>query len=319
MTETAIHPTLPTADASIVTLPGRSLCYVLITPARNEEAFIEGTIRSVIAQTHLPERWIIVSDGSTDRTDEIVNKYVGDHPWIELLRMPERKDRSFGGKVHCFDAAYERVKHTEFDIVGNLDADITFDAEYFEFLLGKFDANSQLGVAGTPFVEVEDEVSYDFRFTAIEHVSGACQMFRRKCYEQIGGYVPVKAGGIDWIAVTSARMHGWKTRTFVEKVCHHHRTMGTASASKLMANFKLGRQDYYLGGHPLWQLFRGLYQMVRKPYLVGGALLLAGYGWSWATRVERPVSAQLVKFHRAEQMRRLRSRLFGGSAQAQQN
>ena len=279
------------------------LNYVLITPARNEEAFIEQTIQSVISQSVLPRKWVIVSDGSTDRTDEIVKKYLAEHSWMELVRMPERKDRHFGGKVRCFNAGYERVREESFDVIGNLDADITFDKDYLEFLLAKFAADSRLGVAGTPFVE--GTTSYDFRFTAVEHVSGACQLFRRECFEQIGGYVQVKGGGIDWIAVTSARMKGWKTRTFVEQVCHHHRAMGTASVGKLRANFLLGRQDYYLGGHPLWQLFRGCYQMVRTPYVLGGLLLLAGYGWAWITRVPRPVTRELIRFHQHEQMQRL--------------
>jgi hypothetical protein len=162
----------------------------------------------------------------------------------------------------------------------------------------------KLGVAGTPFVE--DTASYDFRFTAVEHVSGACQLFRKACFEQIGGYVEVKGGGIDWIAVTTARMKGWETRTFVEKVSHHHRLMGTASTGKLRAALSLGRQDYYLGGHPFWQLFRACYQMGRKPYFISGLLLLAGYLWAWMRGVRRPVSEELIRFHQQEQMGRLR-------------
>jgi biofilm PGA synthesis N-glycosyltransferase PgaC len=281
----------------------QALTYALITPARNEESFIEQTIRSMISQTVLPRKWVIVSDGSTDRTDEIVKKYLADHPWMELIRMPEHRDRHFGAKVQCFNAGYERLRNENLDIVGNLDADITFDKDYFDFLLSKFASDPTLGVAGTPFVE--GTTSYDFRFTAVEHVSGACQLFRHECFAQIGGYVPVKGGGIDWIAVTTARMKGWKTRTFVEKVCHHHRPMGTASAGKLRADIRLGQQDYYLGGHPLWQLFRACYQMGRKPYLLGGLLLLVGYWWACITRVQRPVSRELIRFHQHEQMKRL--------------
>jgi poly-beta-1,6-N-acetyl-D-glucosamine synthase len=125
--------------------------------------------------------------------------------------------------------------------------------------------------------------------------------------------VQVKGGGIDWIAVTTARMKGWKTRTFVERVCHHHRPMGTAEVGPLQANFKLGGQDYYLGGHPLWQLFRACYQVARKPYLVGGVSLLAGYLWSWVKGIERPVSQELIQFHRLEQMRRLKQSVLGFS------
>ena len=282
--------------------------FVLITPARNEEGFIEQTIQSVLTQTVLPRKWVIVSDGSTDRTDEIVKKYMADHSWIELVRMPERRDRHFAAKVQCFNAGYDKVRGADFAIIGNLDADITFGTDYFEYLLGKFAGDSKLGVAGTPFVE--GTTSYDFRFTTVEHVSGACQLFRRACFEQIGGYVQVKGGGIDWIAVTTARMKGWKTRTFVERVCHHHRSMGTASVGKLRANFLLGKQDYYLGGHPIWQLFRSCYQTTRKPYLLGGLWLLAGYVLAAITRARRPVSIELIRFHQHEQMQRLRQSLF---------
>ncbi len=177
------------------------MSYVLITPARNEAAFIEGTIKSVIAQTILPLKWVIVSDGSTDGTDEIVRKYIPDNPWIELIRMPESRDRTFAAKVACVNAGYERVKEIPYDIIGMLDADITFGPDYFEYLLSQFKDNPKLGVAGTPFVE--DGVQYDYKFSNIEHVSGACQLFRRECYEDIGGYIPIKGGGIDVVAVTN--------------------------------------------------------------------------------------------------------------------
>src|SRR5271154_5339692 len=108
------------------------LKYVLITPARNEAAFIETTIQSVVAQTLLPLRWIIVSDGSTDGTDDIVKKYAAENPWMELVRMPERQERHFAGKVHAFNAGYARVKDLGYDVIGNLDGDTSFDGDYFE-------------------------------------------------------------------------------------------------------------------------------------------------------------------------------------------
>jgi len=126
---------------------------ILITPARNEADLIENTIKSVVSQTVTPSKWIIVSDGSTDGTDEIVQSYARQHPWIELLRLPERVDRQFAAKARAFNAGYERVKELEYEVIGNLDADITFDPGYLEFLLEKFVSNSKLGVTGTPFVE----------------------------------------------------------------------------------------------------------------------------------------------------------------------
>jgi len=285
------------------------LQYVLITAARNEEALLENTVRSVVAQTRKPLKWMIVSDGSTDRTDDIVKSYAGQHDWIELVRMPEHRDRQFAAKAHCFNAGYERVKDLKFELVGNLDADITFDPDYYEFLLRKFAQMRDLGVAGTPFVEDFDQPenhSYAHASANLEHVSGACQMFRRACFDAVGGYVPIKGGGIDWLAVTTARMRGWKTRTFLEKICFHHRKMGTAGRGRLIARFRHGQEDYYVGGHPLWQVLRGIFQMREKPYVFGGLLLLAGYAWALVTRMQRPIPPELIAFHRAEQMARLR-------------
>src|SRR5213594_984861 len=145
--------------------------YVLSTPARNEVAYIEKTIRSVVAQTLLPLRWVIVSDGSTDGTDEVVKKYAARHDWIELIRRPERAERHFAGKVDAFNAGYARVKDLPYDIIGNLDGDVSFDTEYLAFLLSKFSENPRLGVAGTPFLE--EEVTCDYSFS-VEDVQGAC-------------------------------------------------------------------------------------------------------------------------------------------------
>ena len=285
-----------------------TLSFVMITPARNEEATIEKTARSVTTQTTLPSRWVVVSDGSTDRTDSIVLQYCGRYPWMVLIRLPEHENRNFAAKVHAFNAGLEALVGVSYDIVGSLDADVSFGEDYFEFLMARFKDDPSLGVAGTPFVE--DGTTYDYRFTSIEHVSGACQLFRRECFEQIGGYVPIRGGGIDWTAVTTARMKGWRTRTFPERVCYHHRKMGTAGANTLGAWFQHGKKDYFLGGHPVWQVFRAAYQMKRRPFLIGGVLLLLGYVWAWITGSERPISRSLMAFHRHEQMARLKGFLF---------
>src|SRR5580700_10034927 len=201
--------------------------YVIVTPASNEAQYIELTIKSVIAQTVRPLKWVIVSDGSTDGTDEIVSKYATEYPWIELLRMPERRERHFAGKVLAFNAGQARVRDLPYEVIGSLDGDISFEPDYFSFLLGKLAEDPGLGLVGTPFREGSNP-TYDYRFVSIEHVSGACQVFRRECFEQIGGYVPIKGGCIDNVAVITARMWGLKTRTFTEKVCEHHRPLGTA-------------------------------------------------------------------------------------------
>jgi glycosyltransferase involved in cell wall biosynthesis len=293
--------------------------YVLVTPARNEAQFIELTLQSVVAQTVRPARWIVVSDGSTDGTDDVVRRYAAVHSWIELLRMPERRERHFAGKVHAFNAGYARINElTDYEVIGSLDGDISFDEEYFSFLLQKLTEDGSLGLVGTPFKDSSNPI-YNYRFVNIEHVSGACQLFRRKCFEEIGGYVPVRGGCIDHIAVLTARMKGWRTRTFPEKVCMHHRTMGTAQDSVLSARFKNGGKDYAIGNHPLWELFRTGYQMTKRPFVIGGLMVGLGYAWSLIRRVQRPVSRELVVFQRREQLHRLKRFLRGNRAPRQRD
>lgn len=283
--------------------------YVLVTSARNEAKFIEDTIRSVVTQTSLPERWVIVDDGSTDRTAEIVESYLGRCPWIELVRMPSRSDRSFTGKALAVNVALERLDSVQFDVVGNLDADVSFEPDYMAFLMDKFAADAELGVAGTPFTETGYDSGKD-SFEGENYVAGPCQLFRRSCFREIGGYVQSRSGGVDWIAVMQARMHGWKVRSFAEKRFHHHRPMGTAERGKLSALFAYGQKDYYLGGSPIWQLFRVAYRVTKRPYVTGGLALLFGYSWAALKRTKRPVSDELVRFHRRNQMQKLRAILW---------
>jgi len=283
------------------------LKYVLITPARNEEAFIERTLQSVTAQTVLPERWVLVDDGSTDRTGEIMETYASRFPWMDLIRNPQRKDRNFAAKANAVNAALERMKSLDFEVVGNLDADVSFPPDYMEFLLQKFAEDPELGVAGTPFTQDHDYDSTRDSFEGENYVAGPCQLFRARCFRDIGGYLPNRAGGVDWIAVMMARMKGWRVRSFPEKRFHHHRSMGTAERSELSALFSYGEKDYYLGGSPLWQLFRVVYRMAKKPVITGGAALLLGYSWAALRRVKRPVTPELIRFHRREQMRKLRA------------
>src|SRR5258708_3941254 len=199
----------------------KSLQYVLITPSRNEARLIENTLKSVVAQTVLPLKWVVVNDGSTDATAEIVRTYAEHYPWIELVNRPVRKERHFAAKVEAFNSGMERVKQLPYDIIGNLDADVSLDPDHFEFLLSKFSQDSRLGVAGTVFTEPDGYNSATDSFEGQTYVSGQCQIFRRQCFEEIGGYVRSKAGGIDWMAVTTALMVRWDTRSFLEKPFHH--------------------------------------------------------------------------------------------------
>ena len=295
----------PRSEGGVSGLPS----YVLVTPARNEAALIELTIRAVTSQTVRPLRWVIVSDGSTDGTDGIVSLHAAVHDWIELVRMPLRAERHFGGKALAIRAGLERVNDLHYDVVACLDADITFASDYFEYLLTKLAQDHGLGIVGTPYKDTTSEM-YDYRLVSIEHVSGACQVFRRRCYEEIGGYVVAKGGAIDTIAALTARMKGWKTRTFTDKICLHHRVIGSAQHGPIASRFALGKRDYAIGNHPLWEALRGVYQMTRKPLVVRGLALMAGYLSAAVRRAERPVSAELRAFRRKEQMEQLGRLVF---------
>ena len=279
--------------------------YVLITPARNEEAFIKGTLDSVVQQTHRPVKWVIVDDGSTDRTPDIVQTYADRYPWIELIRRSPRRDRNFAGKVYAFNEGLARVRNLQPGLIGNLDADVSFGPDHFAFLTSKFIEDQKLGVAGTAYFQGDWDSTRD-SFEGQSSVHGACQLFRYQCFLDIGGYQPNPAGGVDWIAVTTARMKGWRTRNYPDRYFHHHRIMGTAHRSALGAAFDYGKKDHFLGGSPLWEIFRVFYRMTQKPILLGGLALGCGYCSATIRRTKRAVSPELMRFHRREQMKKLR-------------
>jgi glycosyltransferase involved in cell wall biosynthesis len=280
------------------------LKYVVITPARNEADFIELTLKSVVSQTVRPERWVIVNDGSTDNTAEIVARYAAVNTWIEVVQLPGARERNFAGKAYAVSAGRARLGTVQYDVIGNLDADVSFESDYFEFLMARFAESPKLGCAGTAFRE--KGMSYNYEFVGTEHVSGMCQVFRRECFEEIGGYAAIKSGGIDLIAVLSARAKGWETRTFPERTFEHHRIQGGALHAGLRERVYTGRKDYLLGNHPLWECSRSFYQMRRKPYVVGGLLILGSYMWNWIRGVERTIPKELMLLRRDDQMKRLK-------------
>lgn len=286
----------------------RNCRYVLITPARNEERYIEQTIRSTITQTISPARWIIVSDGSTDHTENIVKEYLKYFDFIRLVSRKTGQNRDFSSKVHAFNAGYAQLQDVSYDFIGNLDADVSFSATYYESIINKFNQCNNLGIAGG--------VRYDkFKNTFIKcsisrnSVGGPIQLFRRECFEEIGGYKPIKIGGEDALVEITARMLGWRVESFPEIKLYHHRATGTADQGVTTAAFKLGVRDYCLGYHPVFELAKWLARLVRKPYGLTGFYSICGYFWASASGYEREVSENVLKFLRLEQIDRLRSAL----------
>ncbi|MBN1866725.1 glycosyltransferase [Candidatus Sumerlaeota bacterium] len=288
------------------------LSYAAITAARNEEACIERTIRSMLAQTARPVKWTIVSDGSTDRTDEIVETYARSNDWIELVRRAGKRAAGFSAKVNCLLVGLERLRDVECDVVCNLDADVEFKPDVYEILLSRLADDPRLGIVG-PLMREEGYDPVQESLFSEEDPFGAFMIFRRACFEEIGGYRPLPSGGEDWLAVRMARFKGWRTRIYDDVFFDHLRPMGSGEGSVLATRFKYGCRDYVFGNHPLWELGRTIFQMKRRPYAIGGVLLFAGYAWSWIRRVPRPVPAEIVRLHRKEEMARIRG-FFRGLA-----
>lgn len=278
--------------------------YVLITPARNEEAYIEKTVQSVISQTILPEKWVIVSDGSTDCTDEIVKRYGASHDFIELLRRETDEERNFGSKVYAIQAGLERLNGVEYGFIGNLDADISFESSYYEDVLKEFQANPKLGIGGGILFDLGEKWVRLYSSTSWS-VCGAIQMFRRQCYEDIGGYLPLQRGGVDAVAEVMARMQEWEVRTFPDIKVLHHRPTGSSYGNILYNRFHTGIKEYSYGNQPLFEIAKCISRIRERPYFFGSLFRLSGYCWAFLRRVQREVPADVVDFMKNEQMQRL--------------
>ena len=280
--------------------------YVLITAAKNEESYIEKTIQSVLNQTIKPERWIIVSDGSTDRTNNIVEQFKNKHKFIDLIALPPKKERNFSSKVNALNQALKKFEGMEFDFIGNLDADVTLDKSYYEDVFRTFQANPKLGIAGGIILDCVDDKVYPQNIS-LNSVAGAIQVFRKQCFENIGYYIPFKYGGEDAYMEIMARMMDWDVQTLTELKVLHHRPTGTGTGSLLKANFRSGKMFYTLGYLPLFLLVRCFYRIFDKPVLIGSILNLLGYFSAFIKKEKCPSGDTFIKFVRSEQRERLRS------------
>jgi len=298
-----------------MTRPSTEPRYALVTAAYNEKEHIEKTLESVGNQTILPRKWVIVSDGSTDGTDDIVREYAKGRPFIELVRREKGRGYDFASKVHAFQLGVGRVVDMSVDFVGNLDADVSFEPSYFAELLRKFECDPDLGVAGGAIHEWDGE-QYRPRPSNREHaVAGAVQMFRRPCFEDVGGLLPLKNGGEDWCAQVMARMNGWSVQTFPELEIRHHRPTGT-TAGIIRYRFRQGLMDYSLGSGLLFEGFRICRRLFEYPALAGAMARLCGYVWAYLGQRERPVPAAVVAYLHHEESRRLwrlKKIIFDGS------
>jgi len=280
--------------------------YVLMTAAHNEEAFIEGTIQSVLSQSLRPRKWVIVSDNSTDRTNEIVGSYAVQYDFIQFLPVTRAPGRSFGAKVIALHKGAELLEGVKYDFIGNLDADLSLETSYFEQLLEQFYRSPRLGLAGGFVYEDSGHGYQSRRVNDVRNVAHAGQLVRRECYEAIGGYAVLKYGGEDWYAQTNARMTGWQVEAFPQLKLFHHRHTGTSGGAVKNA-FRLGRLDYSFGSDPAFEVLKCLHRVLDRPYFLITIGRLAGFAWSYLSAEPREVPNDFSSFLRREQRQRLSS------------
>jgi glycosyltransferase involved in cell wall biosynthesis len=278
--------------------------YALITAVRDEASHIERTIQAVLEQTVRPVRWAIASDGSSDGTDEIVASYGKRYPFIVFVRVDGDDERNFGSKVRALHVAESALGGIQYDCIANLDGDITFSPTYFATLLDRLRNDPRLGIVGGWIHE-----DYGLGFVPRKQnlrtmVPHAVQCVRRICYEDVGGYAPLRYGGEDTCAVVEAQMRGWRVQAFDDLPVQHHRR--TASAGSVLRNrFRQGRADHALGYAPWFEVLKCTRRLLDPPIAIGSALWLSGFLWSYVTVEPRPVSPQFVAFLRSQQRARL--------------
>jgi len=285
--------------------------YALITPAYNEAGYIAKTIESVLAQSVRPLKWVIVDDGSTDDTASIIKGYAEKLAFIEYCKRERRAGEAYyASNVYAILEGYQRLRNLDFDYLAVLDSDIVLCPDYYKEIFKRFDANLELGIATGTYIEQVDgrwlEAFIDRRSTP-----KSLQVFRRACYEQIGGYIPCANGGEDTCTEIMARMHGWQTWSFPEIRVIHQRPVGTGNGRKfLCGRFRQGLSDYCLATHPLFMTVKCLRRCVReRPYATAGLARLSGFVYGYLARTPRSIPRDVGRYVRKEQMRRLLARI----------
>ena len=284
----------------------KSLSYALVTAAYNEASLIEKCILSIVSQSVRPKTWIIVSDGSTDGTDDIVKRYASDYEFIQLHRISEDHPRNFAAQVNAINRGLLLLENTDYDLVGNMDADITLEPDYFAKLSEKFESDPTLGLGGGAICERSGKGSFtERRGNSVFSVAHACQLFRRECFKAIGGaYPPLPYGGPDTYAEIVARMKYWRVASFADLKVFHHRRTGSVGGV-LRGWFRQGKMDYSLGTLPSFEIFKLARRTLVKPYLVGSIARLAGFVDSYWRGEKRAVPEDVVVYFRREQRQRL--------------
>jgi poly-beta-1,6-N-acetyl-D-glucosamine synthase len=275
--------------------------YAVVTPARNEELNLGRLGAALESQTVPPAEWLVVDDASTDGTPALVATLAERHEWIRLLTRPaaDPHERLADGRRMARDLdgflVGVRSLTDSVDVVVKVDADIDFDANYFEELIGRFDDDPMLGIASGTCYELEDG-EWIRRTKADTSVWGATRAYRMSCIPDLEALEPCM--GWDGLDEISVQLRGMRTQTFVDLPFRHHRPEGGRETSSLHQGDALGRAAWYMGYRPTYLTMRALYRARREPAALG---MLWGYFGAAGRRAPRCPDERLVRELRRRQ------------------
>lgn len=276
----------------------REANYVIISAVRDEEKYVETTIESVVKQTAKPSRWILVDDGSRDKTPSIIARYSKLYPWITLITADHKANREPGrGVIRAFKTGYETIENADFDFIVKLDCDLKLPPDYFQLLVARFQQDERLGIASGIYLE-HGALGWSPVKMPAYHAAGASKMVRVKCFEDIHGFVVAR--GWDTLDEIRAQMLGWRTRHFPELEFYHLKGEGSA-IGLLRTSMNYGQSYYLTGGGALFFLLKVLQRAVRgKPLFLNGLMMAFGYIKAWLSEEQLLVNKAEATFYRQQ-------------------
>lgn len=276
--------------------------YVVITPVRDEEQYLPYTIESMAQQTIRPQEWVIVDDGSKDRTGEIIQEASRQHPWIRGFRRQDRGFRKWGaGIIEAFYDGFHNLSCKDWDFMAKLDGDLSFEPDYFAGMFRKFNEDQRLGIGGGYLYHMEDGVK-TLEHNPIFHVRGGAKIYRRACWEAIGGLWV--GPGSDTVDEVKANMLGWSSRSFLDLQIQHHRWTG-AAYGRWGGIMKNGKTDYVCGYHPLFMLVKSISRLWKRPYVLGSVALIYGYVSAFLQNTPQVNDPQMISYLQRQQLAKL--------------
>jgi len=294
-------------------MPGALPTYAVVTPVRDEADHFARTAESIVSQTHRPQQWVVVDDGSTDGTRELAERYAAEHDWIEVIAPDVEHERARGAPiVRAFQRGYGALREQP-EVVVKLDGDLFLPAHYFEWVAQTFARDSRAGIVGGVALIPEDGRWVPERGNLL-NVNGVAKAYRVACLDDIGGLRP--SMGWDGIDEYGARARGWNVRVLTELTLLHYKPRGSKQ-KPLKARWEEGRGNAYMGYLPSWLALRAAYRaLVEKPPIAGGLVLFAGYAWARLRRLPQVDDADARAELRAEQRARLAGVLRGRAGHA---